>query len=258
MNSAAYFFQELIFPLLFDPQFSIHGGFRQPAKEEFSGFRRARFFPIISPITRKEGTMKKALVLGLVAATMFGGCSKPSTTGTEGTKTAAAGPFEASYTAFQSAFEAKDYGRALVGLRSLMATFWAESSLVLGNVKHVKGANNSYGIYEPKESDVFSAGEPIYLYMEPAGYALTKNPGGYYEFGFSADFQIADAGGKILGGQTNFASMPFKSWNFNTEIALTFTYTVSGLEKGKYKTITQVTDTHSGKKATVEKEFTVE
>ncbi|MGA2533680.1 MAG: hypothetical protein ABSG19_11665 [Candidatus Aminicenantales bacterium] len=202
--------------------------------------------------------MKKILLLGLVVIVAFAGCSKPGKTGSEGTSAAVIGPFDGPYGAFKSAFEAKDYGKALAELRSLVESFWADSSFVLGNVKYVKGANNSYGIYEPKESDVFSAGEPIYLYMEPAGYALTKNPGGYYEFGFTADFQVVDATGKILGGQNNFASMPFKSWNFNTEIALTFTYTLSGLEKGKYKTITQVSDTHSGKKVTVEKEFTIE
>jgi hypothetical protein len=202
--------------------------------------------------------MKKAMLLGLVVILTLAGCSKPAKTGAEGAKVAAAGPFDAPYGAFKSAFDVKDYGKALTDLRSLIWSFWAESSLVLENVKFVKGANNSYGIYEPKESDVFASGEPIYLYMEPAGCAMLRNPAGYYEFGFRADFQVADEKGKVLGGQTDFAVMPFKSWNFNTEISLTFTYTVSGLEKGKYKIITQVADANSAKKATAEKWFTIE
>lgn len=121
-----------------------------------------------------------------------------------------------------------------------------------------KGDNNSYGIYEPKENDVFTAGEPIYLYVEPAGYAETRNPAGYFEFGFKVDFQVVDDSGTVLGGQTDFAVLPFKSWNVNTEMSLTFTYTLSGLEKGKYKIITQVSDMHSAKKATNEKGFAIE
>jgi hypothetical protein len=202
--------------------------------------------------------MKKIFIPGLVVVMILSGCSKPAKAGAEGASAAAVGPFDSPFQAFKSAFEAKDYGQALAGLRSLMASFWVESPLVLVNGKFVKGDTNSYGIYEPKENDIFAAGEPIYLYMEPAGYAMIRNPAGYFEFGFKADFQLADESGKVLGGQNDFASMSFKSWNFNTEIALTFTYTLSGLDKGKYKMITQVSDVNSAKKATIERVITIE
>lgn len=130
-------------------------------------------------------------------------------------------------------------------------------SVGLGNIRFVNGADNSYGIYEPRPNDVFTAGEPIYLYLEPSGYALTANPAGYYEFGFKADFPVADENGQVLGGQKDFANLAFKSWNKNTEIALTFTYTLSGLEKGRYKLITEVADARSAKKATAEEAFVI-
>lgn len=202
--------------------------------------------------------MKKIFLLGLVAAIAFAGCSKTGKNGAAGTQAAAAGPFDGSFGVFKSAVAAKEDGKALTALRSLLVSFWAESALFLENVRFVKGADNSYGMYEPKESDVFTAGELIYLYVEPAGYVINKNPAGYCEFGFKADFQVTDENGKVLGGQTDFAVLPFKSWNPNTEIALTFTYTLSGLEKGKFKIITQVSDAHSAKKASCEKWFTLE
>lgn len=202
--------------------------------------------------------MKKTLLVGLVVILIMAGCSKPAKSGAEGVGVVAAGPFDTAYNAFKAALGAKEYGKALSELRSLLSSFWAESALVLENVKFVKSANNSYGIYEPKESDVFTSGEPIYLYMEPAGYGVVRNPGGYYEFGFRADFQVTDKDGKVLGGQTDFAVMPFRSWNFNTEISLTFTFTLSGLAKGKYKVVTQVSDANSQKKASAEKWFTIE
>lgn len=202
--------------------------------------------------------MKKFLLLGLMVAVTLAGCSKPAKTEAGGASAEAVGPFGASLKAFQSAFEAKNYGQALAGLRTLLETFLVESPLVLENPKFVKGATNSYGIYEPRENDVFAAGEPIYLYLEPAGYIVTRNPAGYFEFGFKVDFQIVDESGAVLGGQTDFATMPFKSWNVNTELSLTFTYTFSGLERGKYKIITQVSDLHSAKKASVEKGLTIE
>jgi hypothetical protein len=218
-----------------------------PKLKTICGILTSDFFIIAAKFT-KEVMMKKSLLLGLVAILAFAGCSK----------TGKIGPFDGSFGVFQSAAAAKDFSKALTALRSLMLSYLAESPLFLENVKFVMGADNSYGIYEPRESDVFAAGEPIYLYVEPAGYAINKNPLGYREFGFKADFQVADASGKVLGGQTDFAVLPFKSWNPNTEISLTFTYTLSGLEKGKYKITTQITDAHSAKKASCEKWFTIE
>jgi hypothetical protein len=198
--------------------------------------------------------MKKAVFFVLVSALALAVCAA---TGEGGAQSPPAGPFAGAVADFQSAAAAKDYARALDALRSLMASFWSEAPLLLGNVELVKGADNSYGMYAPRESDVFADGEPIYLYAEPAGYTIKKNPAGYYEFGFKADFQVADESGKVLGGQNDFAVLPFKSWNPNTEVSITFTYTLSGLEKGKYKILTQVSDMNSAKKASCEKWFAI-
>ena len=202
--------------------------------------------------------MRKIMVFGLAAMLALAGCSPKEKTMKAEAKTTALEPFDSHYALFKTAFEGKEPGKALASLRSSLEAFWDQSPLFLENIKFVKGADNSYGIYEPKGGDVFAEGEPVYLYMEPAGYAVAKNPAGNYEFGFTADFQLEDESGKILGGQNNFANMPFKSWNFNTEISLTFTYTLSGLTKGKYKIITHVKDTVSDKRVTAENWFTVQ
>lgn len=199
---------------------------------------------------------KIGLVVVIVAGLAF--CSKPAQTGASGSGTLKGGRFAAPFKGFQDAFDSKDYCLALAELRSLMQAYWAESPLALGNIRFVNGPDNSYGIYEPRPNDVFTAGEPIYIYMEPSGYAIAGDPAGYYEFGFKADFQVADGSGQVLGGQKDFANLAFKSWNKNTEISLTFTYTLSGLEKGRYKLITEVADARSAKQVTAEKTFVIQ
>jgi len=198
--------------------------------------------------------MKKTIFPMRVAALALAVCAL---TAVVKAQTSSAGPFDRAIAGFRSAVAVKDFANALKALRSLGTAFWAESPLLLEKVKFVKGSGSSYGVYEPRENEFFAAGEPIYLYAEPAGYLFKKNPAGYYEFGFRADFQVADESGKVLGGQNNFAVLPFKSWNPNMEVSITFTYTLSGLEKGKYKITTQVSDMNSTKKASCEKWFTI-
>ena len=193
--------------------------------------------------------MNKAIARGWIVAILLAACV-PSL--------ALAGEFDEAYGAFAAAAAAKDYAGALAALRRLVTDFCTQSPLLLGNVRFVKGPSNSYGLFEPRGSDAFADGEAIYLYAEPAGYSFKRNPAGTYEFGFKADFQVADEGGKVLGGQNGFAVLPFKSWNPNSEVSITFTYTFSGLQQGRYKITTQVADMNSAKKAACEKWFTVQ
>lgn len=165
--------------------------------------------------------------------------------------------FDGPFARFKNEFAAKDYYAAYTTLHAALELFCRESPLLLRNVQFVNDDDNSYGIYQSKESNNFSAGEPLYLYFEPVGYAYKKNPAGYYEFGFEADFILEDDKGDELGRQENFADLSFSSWNLNTEVSLTFTYSFTGFGKGKYKVVTHVRDANSSKSATVENWFYV-
>jgi len=204
--------------------------------------------------------MKKFLVLGVLVVMLLSGCGKKA----EETKPAeAAGipgvpaDMQAAFTQFGSALEKQDFAGAFLSLRSAMENFWRIRPLILQNERFVKSDGNTFGIFEPKETDEFAANEPMYLYLEPVGFGLKRSAEGKYEFGFNVDFSLESEKEEILGGQKGFANLPFSSWNFNTEIALTFTYTFSGLQKGRYKIITTVHDAVSDKTATSEKWFSI-
>ena len=205
--------------------------------------------------------MKKLIILGCVLAVVLAGCGKQAEEGKPAEVPAGIpgvpAQMQAALTQFGAALEKQDFAAALSSLRSAIENYWVVTPLLLQNLKFVKSDGNTYGIYEPRESDEFASGEAIYLYLEPFGYTLKKNPAGKYEFGFKVDFSLESESGEILGGQKDFASLPFSSWNFNTEVALTFTYTFSGLDKGRYKIVTTVRDAGSDKTATCEKWFTI-
>ncbi len=192
--------------------------------------------------------MKRLRVLGLASLLVVSfGCS--------GKEPAPSGAFDAGFVRFKDALGKGDFTVALASLRSSFEAFREKSPLLLENVKFVTSESASFGIYEPRASDEFAAGDVIYLYLEPVGQLLKDSGDRKHEFGFSADFSLEDATGKVLGGQKDFASPRFSSWNFNTEIALTFNFSFTGLEAGRYKILLTVRDAHSTKSATVEKSF---
>jgi len=197
--------------------------------------------------------MKIIMVLSLSLLLLFSACGNKEPTETEVSLSAAASDsFEKAFSQFRSSLDEEEYLKAFMSLHSSLRLFWEKTPLLLNNVQFVKSDDNTFGIYEPREEDSFRIDEPIYLYIEPIGYIIKENPESLYEFGFLADFTIESEEGIILGGQKDFAKLDFKSWNFNTEITLTFTYTISGLDHGKYKIVTQVRDKFSDKKATTE------
>ncbi len=194
--------------------------------------------------------MKRLVIPGLAALLVVSfGCS--------GKTPSASGAFDAEFARVNEAMSKGDYSGALAALRSSFEAFRAKSPLLLENVKLVTNDSASFGIYDLRPSDEFAAGDVIYLYLEPVGQALKQAADGRHEFGFQADFSLEDAAGKVLGGQKDFASPRFSSWNYNTEIALTFNFTFSGLQAGRYKIVLTVRDAHSDKSATVERSFTM-
>ncbi len=178
--------------------------------------------------------------------------------GTPGTVSAPAGAYDALYASMLAALKNQDYLKALETADSIKDKVWEDAPFMLKNVVLVKGMNNTYGVYEPEEDDVYGQGDTIYVYLEPAGYKIIKNEAGYYQFRFTADFQLVNENGEILGGQEQFANLPFKSWHPNKEIAITFNYNFSGIPAGKYKVITTVYDANSDRKASVDTRFTIE
>lgn len=201
--------------------------------------------------------MIRASIFILLFVFIFVDCSRKAGSGDEqlaATKASGAVPdaYRPWHDSFLEAIKNKDYPAALENIDLIKNKIWEESPLLLLNPTLVKTQDNAYGRYEAEEDDIYSDGQTIYLYLEPAGYIFKKNENGYYEFRFLADFQVADENGQILGGQERFADLPFQSWHPNKEVAITFNYNFRGLTPGKYKIITTVYDANSDKKASTE------
>ena len=201
--------------------------------------------------------MKRLFWIGLAAGLVLSAACAKKEGPAAGPGTTPPGPFDASLAQFKEAMGKSDDAGALAALRSTFEMFWEKTPLLLNNVKFVTNESASYGIYTPKATEEFAPGEVLNLYLEPVGQTLKRNERGQYDFGFRADFVLEDETGKVLGGQNDFVNPSFTSWNFNTEIALTFNFTFTGLQAGKYKIVLTVKDVQSTKTATANKVFTI-
>jgi hypothetical protein len=201
--------------------------------------------------------MKKTLCIGLTAILVLSAACGKKGGPAAGAGTTPSSLFDSGLAQLKETMGKNDHVGALAALRSTFETFWEKSPLLLNNVKFVMSESASYGIYTPRTTEEFAPDEAIYIYLEPVGQTLKKNERNQYDFGFTADFTLEDEAGKVLGGQKSFANPSFTSWNFNTEIALTFTFTFSGLQAGKYKIVLSVKDVQSEKTATVNKVFAI-
>jgi hypothetical protein len=168
--------------------------------------------------------MKKILAILLILSLFIMGCSKKdktqsekaeATTPTANIHKVSNEPYDSLYDSLKSSLESRDYQKTLEAISNMKDKIWEEAPLMLQNVQLVKDPDNTYGVYEPAEDDVYAEGETIYLYVEPVGYKIIKNEAGYYEFAFSADFQVVSESGEIIGGQEKLVPLPFKSWHPN-------------------------------------------
>lgn len=119
-----------------------------------------------------------------------------------------------------------------------------------------------FGVYDEKESNTFSPGEDIILYIEPVGFEYGTATDGadktLYTMDFTADFTISDTEGNVLTGQQGLPVdrivLPYQ------EKKLFIPFTITQEEPfplGNYIITYTIHDTNSGKSFDIVKEIII-
>lgn len=135
--------------------------------------------------------------------------------------------------------------KAVNTLRRAMAMAWMKAPLTVETATLVNDPAQSFGVYEPRGSNVYKAGEPVRLYVRPLGYKFKKE-GEVLTFGFETDFYLAKPDGEVLGGKRKFGRFSFASREPIFECFLNLTYTLRGLPPGEYILETVLHDLNGG------------
>ncbi|MCA1989319.1 MAG: hypothetical protein LDL07_09275 [Desulfarculus sp.] len=141
------------------------------------------------------------------------------------------------------ALDQKDPAGTLDSLRRATALAWNELPFTALNVHLTAAPPSGYGQFLPRVDNVYRPSEPLILYLEPVGFAVRHDPKtGVYSYNLTADFNLVDAWGRVVGGRRDFGRFGGESRSFPDRFPLTFTYSLSGLPPGDYRVETTLRD----------------
>jgi hypothetical protein len=145
---------------------------------------------------------------------------------------------------------------ALAALDEAETLVWERMPLACRRILWVADKAAGFGIYNPRESDVYGAGADMLAYAEPIGFGWRKS-GDIWHADLAADVVIRSENGTELFSKPDFGHFPIASRVRNREFQLDLKFTLSGVPAGKYVLETTLRDTIGGKKGTCRLPFTI-
>lgn len=136
-------------------------------------------------------------------------------------------------------------------LRNAYAQLWATGPLFARRAVLVAKPASGFGLYEPRSNNVFSDGEPIRLYVEPAGYGFAESDGGF-NVSFQVDAEIRANNGTTIWGRQDIHRFGASGAMRPFEFFQTLTFDLAGLPGGDYTIAITLKDQVTGKQALIE------
>jgi hypothetical protein len=115
-----------------------------------------------------------------------------------------------------------------------LEAMWEKTPLIVHHAVFVNEDPAGFGMYAERDTHVFKPGEPILIYVEPAGYRWKDEGHGTFAFGISADVLILDKDKKVIGGKEGIFHKIYQSHVRNRELMLTMRLNLTGAPAGNY------------------------
>jgi hypothetical protein len=145
---------------------------------------------------------------------------------------------------------------AIGALDEAQGAIWERAPLSFRRALWVAEKGSGYGVYNPRENDIFAPGVPMLVYTEPVGFGWNLS-GDIWRTDLIADVTIRTKEGKQLFAQEEFQKLQLASRVRNREFMVNFTYTLSGITPGEYLLETTLRDQVTGKKGSFTLPFSV-
>lgn len=136
--------------------------------------------------------------------------------------------------------------QALAQIDQAARALWQRLPLELSQAVLVAEPAKGYGIYQPRQDNVYliasperpvfpGKGQPMYIYLEPRNYGIKPLPQGRWEISFAMDVELFDSQGKHLFSKKDFMRVQSVSRHFNREFFLNVTVNLKGAPTGAYE-----------------------
>ncbi len=145
---------------------------------------------------------------------------------------------------------------AIAALDEAAGTLWQAAPLTFRRALWVAGPPNGYGAYNPRETNVYAAGDQMIVYAEPVGFGWAKS-GDIWQTDLRADLAIKSKDGEVLLSQPDFQKLAIASRERNREFIATITLTLTGIPAGEYVADTTFRDQVTGKTGTMSLPFVI-
>ena len=161
---------------------------------------------------------------------------------------AVAGPLVDAATAIESKLAKDDAAGALSAAGDLYGQVWDQARAV-GFTRALLVAENAtgYGVYNPRPTNVFKKGAAILIYCEPFGFDYGTPGQGLWSVNLFVDLQVLDASGNQLANAPDATEYNMTSRHLNREVQANITYTLDGIQPGRYTLVTTLRDKNSQK-----------
>mgnify|MGYP001810044624 CR=1 FL=1 len=148
------------------------------------------------------------------------------------------------------------FTEAIAALDDTAASLWEKAPLTFRRALWVAAPPEGFGVYNPRENNVYASGVPMIAYAEPVGFAWRQS-GDVHQTDLAIDIVVKDKNGVELLRQSNFGEMKQASRVRNREFMTRFTYRLGGFPPGEYVLDTIMRDKVSEKTGTFSLPFVV-
>lgn len=148
------------------------------------------------------------------------------------------------------------YIEAIAALDAATDTLWEQTPLTFRRALWVAGPPNGFGAYNPRETNVYAAGDQMIIYAEPVGFGWDKT-GDIWQTNIAVDLAIKSKEGEVLLSKEDFQKFSIASRVRNREFMATVTLTLSGIPVSEYVADITLRDQVSGKKGTMSLPFVI-
>jgi hypothetical protein len=145
---------------------------------------------------------------------------------------------------------------AMAALDEAANALWEKAPLSFRRALWVAEPPGGFGLFNPREDNVFDSGAEMIAYVEPVGFGWRKS-GDVWVTDLVADLIVKSKDGEELASQADFQQLQITSRVRNREFMARFTYTFTGIPAGEYIVETVLRDKVSGKDGTFSLPITV-